>query len=234
LQIGDIRADAILTPIASDLIWRSSLVVYYWCWILGAYFDTNVQELAYASFPGKGKWPLQGLAALVLLVLVAGAMLKAEGNIKYFSLALAAFVAVDHLLWFYLKYVLRQSAARSETEYLKKRQYYDLEILRTVNNQVQGAWKYRRLAAGAAIVLIMNLFAFNQWFRDLVAGLIRAIAPWLSMPEATNLAYTILVLLFVVVMEVSHWFMRFSMAMKLRALNSLAAAYKLTRRRDVH
>src|SRR6266446_2677253 len=71
LQLKDIRADAILTPVASDVLWRSTLVIYYWCWIFGTNFDTNIQELAYAALPGKGKWPAQAFGALILFIVVA-------------------------------------------------------------------------------------------------------------------------------------------------------------------
>jgi hypothetical protein len=230
LQVKDIRADVILTPVASDLLWRSSLVIYYWCWIFGSYFDTNIQELAYASFPGKGKWPVQAFGALFLLVLVAGALLGAQGNITYFSLALAAFVTVDHLLWFYLKHVLKDSARDSRAEYKKGHRYYDLEILNAVDYQVQGPWKYRRLVAGATIVLVINLFAFSQIFRGFFVQAVELAAPWLSVQDATNLAYSLLVLLFVGVMEVWHWFMRFSTTMELKVLNTLSENYELTPR----
>src|SRR5262249_33645073 len=227
LQVKDIRADVILTPVASDLLWRSSLVLYYWCWVFGTYFDTNIQELAYVTFPGKGRWPAQAFGAVFLMVLVAGALLASEGNIMYFSLALAAFIIVDHALWFYVKYVLKESAHQSRIEYKKDHRYYDLETINAVDHQVQGDWKYRRLAAGAVIVLIINLFAFNQLFRAFVVQLVRTVAPWLSSPEATNLAYTTLVLLYVIVMEVWHWFMRFSTAMQLKVLNTLSQTYEL-------
>ena len=52
LLLRDIKADAILTPLAADVLWRLTLVLYYWSWIAGTRADTRIQALAYVSFPG--------------------------------------------------------------------------------------------------------------------------------------------------------------------------------------
>src|SRR3984893_12612628 len=94
LQLKDLQAAAIFTPVASDILWRATLVIYYWCWVFGTSFDTDIQEIAYVSFPGKGRWPVRAFGVLSLFVVVAAVLLWSRGNFVYFSLALTVFVVV--------------------------------------------------------------------------------------------------------------------------------------------
>ena len=75
-QIKDIRPDALLTTSSADIDWRAALVFYYWSWVAGAKFDTNIRELAYVAFPGQGKWPLQPYAVFMIFVVMAAILPK--------------------------------------------------------------------------------------------------------------------------------------------------------------
>src|SRR5207253_64736 len=156
---------------------------YYWCWIFGTNFDTNIQELAYSALPGKGKWPARAFGALILFIVVAAVLLWAQGSIIYFSLALTAFITVDHALWFYIKYFLKRSIEQSRAKYRIEKKYYELEIVNTVDRQVMGDWKYKRLYVGAVVVLLIDLFAFSDSFRHMVVQGLGNAAPWLSPQE---------------------------------------------------
>lgn len=46
----------LVQPSSSDLIWRLSIIAYFWCWQIGCVWDTNRQELVYIELPGKGSW----------------------------------------------------------------------------------------------------------------------------------------------------------------------------------
>lgn len=118
LQIKDIKPDALLTPASADIFWRIALVFYYWSWVGGINFDVNFHELALASFPGQGRWPLQPYVALVIFVVMAVILLTSFGNIAHFSLALTGFLVVDHASWVFVRLFLRKSFDDSRIRYV--------------------------------------------------------------------------------------------------------------------
>jgi len=227
LQIKGLKPEDFITPVASDVLWRATLVIYYWCWIFGMHFDTNVQEEAYVSFPGKGRWPAQAFGALILFVGVAAVLLWTQGRRLYFAAALTAFFVVDHGMWFYLQRFLKRSIWQSRTTYNEQRRFFNLEILNTVDRQVMGPWKSHPMYAGAAIVVAIDLFAFVAPFREFLTDLASKPLFWLSSEEITNLLFTSLVLLFVVLMELWHWIKRLQTKLRTQALEDLKQDYLL-------
>lgn len=232
LIFNDIQASSIVTPIAAGIIWRLALFIYYWAWVAGVTFDTNKQEEAYVSLPGKGKWPAQAFGALAVFVGMAYVLLDSRDNVVYFSLALTAFVATDHAIWFYLRSFLRESIAESRQLYTQERLWYELEILNTVEEQVFGRWKFYRLIFGVLIVIIADVYAFSPAFQNAAGGLVTRLFPWLSVAEAGAVFYSVLIFLFVMVMEVWHWFMRARTFVRVRTLEELSDVYDLRARRS--
>lgn len=230
LQIKDVRPDAFLTPSSADIAWRAALVFYYWSWVGGAKFDINLQELAYVAFPGQGKWSLQPYAGLVIFVLVAAVLLESYGNIAHFSLALTGFLLVDHALWLYLRLFLRKSIDDSRIYYTGERKFLELEILSMVESFLFGRWKVWRLVSGATIVIGADVFAFNQAFQEMTASAVQIICPWLSSSEAILLSYSLIVLLYVLVMESWLWLNRIRTYLRLDTLEYLNGRYHLTPR----
>jgi hypothetical protein len=230
LQIKDIRPDALLTPHSADIIWRLALIFYYWSWVAGLNFDINIQELAYVAFPGQGRWPLQLYVILAVFVTVAAILLLSYGNITHFSLALTGFLLVDYASWFYMRRFIRGSIDESRTTYATEGKFYEVEILSMVESQVFGQWKLWRLAAGAAIVIAADVFAFNRAFRQATADAVQMICPWLSSGDAALLFYSSLFLLYVLLMELWLWSHRIRMYLRLDTLEHLNDRYHLTPR----
>jgi hypothetical protein len=230
LQIKDIRPDALLTPHSADIIWRLALIFYYWSWVAGLNFDINIQELAYLAFPGQGRWPLQLYVILAVFVTVAAILLLSYGNITRFSLALTGFLLVDYASWFYMRRFIRGSIDESRTTYATEGKFYEVEILSMVESQVFGQWKLWRLAAGAAIVIAADVFAFNRAFREATADAVQMICPWLSSGDAALLFYSALFLLYVLLMELWLWSHRIRMYLRLDTLEHLNDRYHLTPR----
>ncbi len=230
LQIKDIRPDALLTPSSADIIWRTALVCYYWSWVAGINFDINVQELTYTAFPGQGRWPLPLYLILAVFVVMAVILLTSFGNIARFSLALTGFLIVDYASWFYVRLFLRTSIDDSRARYSGEGKHYELEILGLVERQVFGRWKLWRLMAGAAIVMAVDVFAFNQAFREAIGSAVQIICPWLSSADAISLSYSVLFFLYVLVMELWLWLHRIRMYLRLDTLEYLNGLYHLTPR----
>jgi hypothetical protein len=230
LQIKDIKPDALVTPSSADIVWRTALVLYYWAWVGGFNFDINIQELAYVGFPGQGRWPLQPYAVLAIFVAMAAILLTSYGSITHFSLALTGFLLVDHAAWIYMRRFLRSSIDDSRSYYTAERKFYELEILNMAESQMFGRWKFWRLTAGAIIVIAVDVFAFNQAFREALGSAVRFIFPWLSSSDSISLSYSLLFLVYVLVMELWLWLRRIRMYFRLDTLEYLNGRYHLTPR----
>jgi hypothetical protein len=99
-----------------------------------------------------------------------------------------------------------------------------------VESQVFGRWKLCRLIAGAIIVIAADAFAFNQAFREAVASAVQFMCPWLSSRDAISLSYSVVFLLYVLVMELWLWLHRVRMYLRLHTLEYLNGRYHLTPR----
>jgi hypothetical protein len=229
LQLPGIKIGALIVPGASDLIWRLALIAYYWCWRFGCIFDTDIQELAYASLPGKGKWNSRNYGIVALLIVVAVLLCWTRGQVTYFSLTLTAFFFADHIGWRHIVRELDPHARKSAREFRAASEYFALERLRIVRAQIQGNWKWWRMVAGAIIVLMIDLFAFNADFRTLTAQTIQSLRPDVSAQDAASFAYSLLVAAFVVTMEVWHYTIRLKTKISLATLDDLSERYKLER-----
>jgi hypothetical protein len=232
LQIKHIKPDLLLTTSSADIVWRVALVAYYWSWVGGANFDTNIQELAYTSFPGHGRWPLQSYAVLTILVLMGAVLLVTYENIAHFSLALTGFLLADYGSWFYLRRFLRQSVDDSQAAYAAGSRFYELEILKIVRDYIFGRWKVWRLMVGAVFVITADLFAFNRAFQEATANAVQIICPWLSAGDSIFLSYSVFFLLYVLVMESWLWLNRLQVYLRVLALEYLNGLYHLTPRQN--
>jgi hypothetical protein len=221
-------ADAIV-PSASDSIWRFALVAYFWCWRFGCVFDTDIQELAYASLPGKGEWSLRSYGIVGLLIVVAFLLFWTQGNIVFFSLAITALFIIDFVGWRHIVRELDPEAKRSASEFENRSDYFALERLNVVRAQIQGDWKWWRLIAGSGIILMINLFAFSSTFRELVTQPVLSLRPGIPPQDAETFSYSLLVLAFVVIMEVWHYAVRLRTKISLRLMDALSESYKLAR-----
>jgi hypothetical protein len=230
LQIKNIRPDVLLTSSSADILWRVALVAYFWSWVGGANYDTNIQELAYAAFPGHGKWPLQPYVVLVILVLMAAILLETYGNIAHFSLALTGFLLVDHVSWLYLRRFLQKSIDDSRIVYTAEGKFYELEVLRMVRDYMFGPWKLWRLVVGAIFVIAADMFAFNQAIQQATVSALQNTCPWLSSNDAILLSYSVLFFLYVLAMESWLWLNRIQMYLRVVTLEYLDRLYHLTPR----
>jgi hypothetical protein len=227
LQIGAISPASLIQPSTSDLMWRGALVVYLWCWRFGCIFDTDIQELAYVSLPGKGQWRLRSYGIVALLVAVAVLLLWTQGNFRYFATALTVFVIVDHVGWRHIIHQMNPEARRSMKIFRKEEDYFAVEKLNAVRAQIQGNWKWWRLIAGGLIVIFVDAFAFIDPFRTLIVTSVQSIKPGISSDEAAQFSFSIFVVAFVVVMEVWHYVLRLKTKISINLIDQLSEKYVL-------
>jgi len=230
LQIREIKPDLLLTHSTPDIIWRLALILIYWSWVAAINFEIHIQELAYVALPGQGRWPVQLYVGLAVFVLIFAALLTSYGNITHFSVALTCFLLADYGSWLYLRRFLRSSINESRMYYSNEKMFYELTILSMVEHHVFGRWKWYRFIAGATIVVVADMLAFDHAFRETTASTVQIVCPWLSLSDAIPLFYSMLFLLYVLVMEVWIWVHRIQIQVRLDTLEYLNGRYHLTPR----
>jgi hypothetical protein len=96
LQLSGIPVQSVLNTVTPDIIWRAALIIYYLAWTAGTLFDTDIQEIALAEVPNRGKWPVHTFGVVAVLGIAAFVLCWAQGDIEKFAIALTIFVIVDH------------------------------------------------------------------------------------------------------------------------------------------
>jgi hypothetical protein len=129
LQIKDIKADVLLTPSTADSVWRLALILIYWSCVAAINFEIHIQELAYVTFPGHGRWRVKLYVVLAVFVLSFAALLTSYGNITHFSVALTCFLLADCVSWLYLQRFFRSSIDESRIYYSTERKFYELALV---------------------------------------------------------------------------------------------------------
>jgi hypothetical protein len=183
--------------------------------------------LVYVELPGKGSWRPKSYLIILLLIGIGWALAKTEGDIPDFALALLGFIIVDHVGWRFLLKELEPSAKRTARIYREYQDYISLEKLEAVREQIGGAWKWYRLIPGTIIVMASLAFAFSDGVRHQVVSYLHSLRPDSSYKDAETFAFTLLVLAFVVVMEVWHFFIRIRTTFQLDTLEALRSRYTL-------
>jgi hypothetical protein len=227
LQIKNINIASIVTGNTPDAIWRGSLIVYYLSWTAGTLFDTDIQEVHYVTVPNKGEWSLHTYVVVLILAVVAAALCLTEGNIEWFAIVLSVFIFVDHISWRYLIWYMKPAVDKSEEAYRSKGDWFAIEKLNVVVNQIEGNWKWWRLCVGIPIVLILDAFAFNGTVNTLLTSVSRSVIPNISYDDASFLCASILVMAFVVAVETWHWVIRINTIVSIRLLENLGAKFEL-------
>ncbi|MGA7810030.1 hypothetical protein, partial [Bradyrhizobium sp.] len=118
----------------------------------------------------------------------------------------------------------------SRSHYTAERKFYELEILNMVESYMFGRWKMWRLIGGATIVIGADVFAFNQASQEVTAGAVRTICPWLSSGDAILLSYSVVFLVYVLVIESWLWLNRIRTYLRLDTLEYLNGLYHLSPR----
>jgi hypothetical protein len=116
----------------------------------------------------------------------------------------------------------------SEQLYESQKDFFHLEKLRLVVGQVQGKWKWFRLIADFIIICIMAAFTFSKEAQLTVVVWLNSYAPDANTFQIVDTVGSSLVLLWVLVMEGWHWYIRIQTKMRIRYIeHDLEARYTL-------
>lgn len=226
LQLKDFQVGTAIESISPDLLRRLTMIAYYWCWIFGATFDTNIQELAYYTEKGRSKLTLQSFVLMVLFGAVMAALLWAAHDDRLFATVLTVFFLFNIGGFAYILNFIAPIIKSSENRYRQNRSYFSLAQLELVSQFMNGNWQRYRFALGIVIVLVMNAICFSQELRNALA---HTIADLLAI-DAASLAErlpTFTFLLFVTVLEGWIWVQRARLIVALDLLEHLSDKYRL-------
>lgn len=226
LQLKDIDTQSVFEQINPIVFWHITLAAYYLSWVRGTLNDVDIQEVVYIQFP-HDKWPIQAIMVVLCLAVLAAALCWAEGDLRRFSMFLLLFTLIDHYSWQYLIRYLRGSNDTSERIYRENREFFRLEALLAVINQVQGNWKWYRFCGGLVIITAMLILSFSPRVRGLLVNATEPLTNGLPAKNLLSITECILVLFWVLLMEVWHWYIRIRTLVSLHLLEDLSVKYRM-------
>ena len=225
LKLRDLSASDILKLVsdasAGDVVWKAALIVYFFAWVWGTLWDVGLQERVYLEAPNKGKMPWQAVAIAIAISILAAVLVWADTFVQFVA-ALALFTTVDHAAWRYLVSFLRPMIELAREEYRRLDDEIGLEQLKLVEHQICGTWKWWRAIAGVIGIFVMLALALEMPPESsLRAGPVDL--PW-------GFVQAVSILLWVLLMEISLWYVRIVAKVGVDTLENLREKYRLAPR----
>jgi hypothetical protein len=219
LKFHDVDFAPIAKDITADVIVKCTLAFYYLCWVAGLRSDTSDQELVFVQVPDWRHVFIGGTSIGFLIAIVFGILCYVNSP-REFAVFLAIFLTINVLSWLYLvKIVLPPTFHESENIYQQKKKFVKLEQLRLVFNwYLCGRWQWTRFVAGAVIVALMIWMSFSY-------SVGRSAMQLGTHSIKLEIIISLIILLFVAVMEIWIWYMRLRVKAGLRLLDDMQYIY---------
>jgi hypothetical protein len=210
---------AISEASVANILWKCVLAIYFLLWVLGTRTDAEDQAIVYRYAPKGGRLSYSAVG-VIATVLIFGAILLYSRNFEEFTLALAAFFAIDWLAWRYLvRFVIRPIVSASREIYAAEGDVIGAERLGIVERRICGRWKWWRNCAGGLVIAVLGVIAFFKQDAQTLLGF-DAVVSW-------ELIQVMAITLYVLVMEVWIWAERFRAKISLQLLDDLGERYAL-------
>jgi hypothetical protein len=204
-----------------------TLFAYYLFWIFGTTYDTNVQEDVYEIEAALSPLPATAVLLMFLFGAVAALLLWAASNDKLFSISLDIFFFFNIGGLFYVQWYVTPIIKKSRQSYDSRRKYTERIELSIVSDYMLGNWHWLRFLIGGIVLTVLNLVSFN---RSIATWISVAPVPWLppfSTGRVLDLLPSLLLLLFVLLMEGWIWYKRIVMIVSLSLINRLNDGYSI-------
>ena len=199
LELKSVPIGEIVGSVSGDLLTKIALSLYYLSWVAGLINDVDEQEKAYSKAPNQGRFPwTKGICGngchcrcFALLCVIRSAI--------WFSIVLAAFLAVNVVGYRYIRSLIMPVIANSRREYTENEDYNGVVKLKIVETYMTGSWQWWRFgyaAFGIGIIMAMSFSRLPQVLNSLYPGI----------PSGTYVALS--VLSYVITVEGWMWAMR--------------------------
>jgi hypothetical protein len=217
LRFRGVDVMPVVRTLPATVLLRASLVLYYFSWLYGTIFDTDIQELVYYTAPTEeGKVPPTAIVVMLSIAAMFG-ILCAIKSFQQFLMFLVAFWLLDILSWRYLVTRLLPSVFRNSSDHFNK--YHEdakIDQLEFVKDYHIGRWKWFRSFGGLVLLVVLNVIAQTSILDQLAARI--------HMSVDTTLALA--VAMFLLFVEGWVWTMRLKTRFAIQTIERLRHRYR--------
>ncbi len=228
LQLKDIQIEGFVDKLNPDILRRITLFIYYSCWVAGATFDTNIMEDVHYVEPDRARLPANAIILIVAFGAVTALLLWFAGDDKGFAILLDIFFVYNIFGIVYINNYLKPISEASRNAYLHGHKYVSLIQLTIVSQYLRGAWQWHRFLAGALILIALNVVCFSTTSSRFLAEFITHRLPVLGAVTVFQLLPSVLLLVFVGVIEAWIWYKRLVTALSLSVVDRLGRSYVIS------
>jgi hypothetical protein len=222
IQIRDASVADVVQKVSPELLYKTSLIIYFAGWVGGAGFDTSVQQRVYVTDPHGGHIKLESVALFAFFLVAAVALIVARTDDRYFATLLAIFTLANVLGWRHIVQRVRPMIVASREGL--RRNLFRIEQLYLVDEYMTGRWQLHRFALMFLLITVMCIVAFFPPVRGIVGDLVASYAP---VDTTVQLLPGSLFLLYVLIAEGWIWVRRIDLHIALRVIDQLNKKYKL-------
>jgi len=217
LKFRDVKFGPVVSTIPANLLFQTSLAAYYFCWIFGLNNDTREQELIYAQPPKK---VIIGCILYGILFTASFWAMCYVDTPRRFAVALAVFFVFNIVSWrLFIKVFMEPATIKTRAGYSQINNFIGLEQLRVIyTDYLCGKWQWARFIAGGVLVVGILVLAFSLKAASALSQMLQA---------PVDVLLSVLLFLFVLVMEVWIWAMRFGVKRDLSLLDGMRERYLL-------
>ena len=201
------------TDESASLLFKLSLVLYYFSWIFGANADLRDEDYTLNVYPNNNKIPKNAFGVLAFLVLIF-ALLCLVNTERQFIILLTGFLIFNILSWLYL---VRFAKKTLDTNREQSRDKFDFEYHKVLENYLMGRWQWYRFIYAIMLIAFLNYIIFSD--------LHLVIANKLNF--SSQFVVSIGFLFYVLTFEIWVWIKRIERIMSFRVYDKLDDIYEL-------
>jgi len=212
----DMSFQPIMTDEVSNLIFKTSLALYYFSWIFGTTGDMSDEEYSLKVLPHGNKLSGSAIGVILSLALIF-ALLCLANTYKLFILALSLLLIFNVFSWLYIVKFIKPTFFENKDLVNSNA---DIEYQNVLEAYLTGRWQWYRFGVAAVYLLILNILVFSGWINQL--------ANVLKMNPQFLMSLTIMI--YIVGFEAWVWIKRLERIFVFHALNRLTEKYSLRKK----
>ncbi|MEY4979786.1 MAG: hypothetical protein RLZZ352_2056 [Pseudomonadota bacterium] len=222
LKLKGIDFSPFINDINSSFLFKVAMAFCYLCWVAGLISDTSDQELVFVFAPSWRHVAIGGTTAGVFITTMFGVLCYVD-TARMFAVFLAVFLLLNVATWIYLtKIVMLPAFENSSHFYIKSKKFDKLEQLRLVFSwYLCGKWQIARFFVATLIISALNWLSFSYRSGETTMH-------FGSYMIEIELITSVVIFLYVLIMESWIWLMRLRVKIGIGILDSVAKEYRLT------
>lgn len=209
----------ITTDLTSDILFKTTLGIYFSCWVFGLIIDANFQEEFYKKSLNIKNVIVSTISFAIILTFLYGLLCFWTNSYQKFFLLLLLFLVFDFIGWLVLTIrIIPKTIEDSLTEYKNAKEYGSFFSLNIVKEHIAGRWRFYRFIAGFIFILIIGIILFTP-INIYLCKQINITSP--------DLIMAISFLIYVIGMEGYIYYRRIHTRISISAIEKLMKEYKI-------